>query len=179
MTIDELISLGILTANDEIPVWDTEAAGEPTKKISAQNLAASVATLADLVGETELTAKLADKADKDDVDALDEEVDDLKSALDDSGLFPEPLPLTAGYYDLSTGVVNTNPGYLHTEIFDCIDYTKIIGVSEMTANADFCSLFMDDTYVGYVYTKDGRYSLRYDGSPCYTTNTHIKACYEY
>ena len=84
MTIDELISLGILTANDEIPVWDTEAAGEPTKKISAQNLAASVATLADLVGEAELTAKLADKADKADVDALDEEVDNLKSALEDS-----------------------------------------------------------------------------------------------
>lgn len=63
MTIDELLSLAGLTANDEIPVWDAEAADEPTKKITAQNLAASVKTLAGLAGEAELTEQLADKAD--------------------------------------------------------------------------------------------------------------------
>ena len=62
MTIDELLSLAGLTANDEIPVWDAEAADEPTKKITAQNLAASVKTLAGLVGEAEFTEALADKA---------------------------------------------------------------------------------------------------------------------
>lgn len=36
------------------------------------------------VSEEELTAKLADKADKADFDALDEEVNGLKSALEDS-----------------------------------------------------------------------------------------------
>lgn len=46
MTIDELLSTAGLTANDEIPVWDAEAAGEPTKKITAQNLAASLMALA-------------------------------------------------------------------------------------------------------------------------------------
>ena len=53
MTIDELLSLAALTANDEIPVWDAEAANEPTKKIKAQNLAASVKALAGLVGEAD------------------------------------------------------------------------------------------------------------------------------
>lgn len=45
MTINELISLTGLTANDEIPLWDAEATGEPTKKITAQNAAASLASL--------------------------------------------------------------------------------------------------------------------------------------
>jgi hypothetical protein len=63
MTIDGLLSLAGLTANDEIPVWDAEAVDEPTKKITAQNLAASVKALAGLVGEAELTEQLADKAD--------------------------------------------------------------------------------------------------------------------
>ena len=63
MTIDELLSLAGLTANDEIPVWDAEAVDEPTKKITAQNLAASVKALAVLVGEAEFTEQLADKAD--------------------------------------------------------------------------------------------------------------------
>ena len=53
MTIDELLSLAGLTANDEIPVWDAEAVDEPTKKIKAQNLAASVKALAGLVGEAD------------------------------------------------------------------------------------------------------------------------------
>ena len=62
MTIDELLSLAGLTANDEIPVWDAEAVDELTKKITAQNMAASVKALAGLVGEAEFTEALADKA---------------------------------------------------------------------------------------------------------------------
>lgn len=49
MTIDELLAAAGLTANDEIPIWDAEATGEPTKKITAQNLAAAVVALANLV----------------------------------------------------------------------------------------------------------------------------------
>ena len=45
MTIDELLAATSLTANDEIPIWDAESTGEPTKKITAQNLALAVATL--------------------------------------------------------------------------------------------------------------------------------------
>lgn len=56
MTIDELIAATGLTANDEIPIWDAEATGEPTKKITAQQLAAAIVALANLVtsvnGET-------------------------------------------------------------------------------------------------------------------------------
>lgn len=46
MTIDELLAAAGLTANDEIPIWDAESSGEPTKKITAQQLAAAVVTLA-------------------------------------------------------------------------------------------------------------------------------------
>lgn len=45
MTIDELLAAAGLTANDEIPIWDAEATGEPTKKITVQNAAASLAAL--------------------------------------------------------------------------------------------------------------------------------------
>lgn len=49
MTIDELLAAVDLSANDEIPVWDAEATGEPTKKITAVNLALAVTALAVLV----------------------------------------------------------------------------------------------------------------------------------
>lgn len=45
MTIDELLVITELTANDEIAIWDAEATGEPTKKITATNLAASMAAI--------------------------------------------------------------------------------------------------------------------------------------
>ena len=45
MTIDELLAAAGLTANDEIPIWDAEATGEPTKKITVANAAASLAAL--------------------------------------------------------------------------------------------------------------------------------------
>ena len=50
MTIDELNALTTLTAADEVPVWDKEESGEPTKKITASNLAASVKSLGNLIG---------------------------------------------------------------------------------------------------------------------------------
>jgi hypothetical protein len=49
MTINELLQAAGLTANDEIPIWDVDGTGEPTKKITAQQLAAAVVTLANLV----------------------------------------------------------------------------------------------------------------------------------
>lgn len=49
-TIDDLNALTTLTATDEVPVWDSEESGEPTKKITAQQLAEAVKTLANLQG---------------------------------------------------------------------------------------------------------------------------------
>lgn len=49
-TIDGLNAVTSLTANDEVAVWDKEASDEPTKKITGQNLASSVKTLANLQG---------------------------------------------------------------------------------------------------------------------------------
>lgn len=45
MTIDDLLAIAGLTGSDEIPVWDAEATGEPTKKITAANLALSMMAL--------------------------------------------------------------------------------------------------------------------------------------
>ena len=59
MTIDGLNALTTLTAGDELPVWDVEAsAEEPTKKITASNLAASVKSLASLPNTTEMNTAI-------------------------------------------------------------------------------------------------------------------------
>ena len=60
-TIDGLNAVTSLTAQDEVPVWDAEASGEPTKKITAQNMAASVKTLGSLVNTMEMNNALAGK----------------------------------------------------------------------------------------------------------------------
>jgi hypothetical protein len=60
-TIDGLNSVTSLTSQDEVPVWDAEASGEPTKKITAQNMAASVKTLGSLVNTSEMNSALAGK----------------------------------------------------------------------------------------------------------------------
>jgi hypothetical protein len=60
-TIDGLNSVTSLTAQDEVPVWDVEASGEPTKKITAQNMTASVKTLGSLVNTTEMNNALSGK----------------------------------------------------------------------------------------------------------------------
>lgn len=59
MTIDGLNTVSALTAQDEVPVWDKEASGEPTRKITAQNMANSVKSLANLPNTTEMNAAIA------------------------------------------------------------------------------------------------------------------------
>ena len=62
MTIHELLALTGLTGSDEIPVWDAEASGEPTKKITAQNLAAAIKALASLLGTGDVVNDLTSTA---------------------------------------------------------------------------------------------------------------------
>ena len=62
MTIHELLALTGLTGSDEIPVWDAEASGEPTKKITAQNFAAAIKTLASLLGTGDVVNNLTSTA---------------------------------------------------------------------------------------------------------------------
>lgn len=59
MTINGLNPLSALTADDKIPVWDTGASGEPTKEITAQNMANSVKSLAGLPNTAEMNAAIA------------------------------------------------------------------------------------------------------------------------
>lgn len=54
MTIDSLNTVSSLTAQDKVPVWDNESSGEPTRKITAQNMTNSVKTLGSLVNTTEM-----------------------------------------------------------------------------------------------------------------------------
>lgn len=49
MTIHDLLAAAGLSAGDEIPIWQVNSSGEPTRKITAQQLAAAVATIASLV----------------------------------------------------------------------------------------------------------------------------------
>lgn len=58
MTINGLNPLSALTADDKIPVWDTGASGEPTKEITAQNMANSVKSLASLPNTTEMNTAI-------------------------------------------------------------------------------------------------------------------------
>lgn len=59
MTINELLASVGLTANDEIPLWDAEATGaEPTKKITATNLATAIKSLASLLGTSDVVNNL-------------------------------------------------------------------------------------------------------------------------
>jgi hypothetical protein len=58
-TIDGLNTVTSLTAQDKVPVWDAEASNEPTKKITAQNMANSVKSLANLPNTTEMNAAIA------------------------------------------------------------------------------------------------------------------------
>ena len=63
LTIDGLNSVSAITANDEIPVWDAEAApNEPTKKITGSNLAASIKTLGSLLGTSDVVNDLTSTA---------------------------------------------------------------------------------------------------------------------
>ena len=58
MTINGLNPLSALTADDKIPAWDTGASGEPTKEITAQNMANSVKSLASLPNTTEMNTAI-------------------------------------------------------------------------------------------------------------------------
>lgn len=58
MTIDGLNAVSTLTAQDEVPVWDKESSGEPTRKITAQNFANAVKSLASLIGTGDLAELL-------------------------------------------------------------------------------------------------------------------------
>jgi hypothetical protein len=59
MTINGLNTVSALTAQDQVPVWDNESSGEPTRKITAQNMANSVKTLGSLVNTTEMNNAIA------------------------------------------------------------------------------------------------------------------------
>jgi hypothetical protein len=61
-TIDDLNALAALTAADEVPVWDSEEIGEPTKKITGSNLASSVKTLGSLLGTSDVVNNLTSTA---------------------------------------------------------------------------------------------------------------------
>ena len=60
MTLAELAAATGLTKNDLIGIWDAEASGstEPTQKLTAEQLAAAVKTLAGLFGAEDLVNNL-------------------------------------------------------------------------------------------------------------------------
>ena len=63
-TIDDLNALVQAASGDELPIWDVSATGneEPTKKITLQNLAAVIKTLASLLGTGDVVDNLTSTA---------------------------------------------------------------------------------------------------------------------
>ena len=96
-TIDGLNAVTSLTANDKVPVWDAEASGEPTKKITAQNMAASVKSLASLPNTTEMNTAIAQSTAKIGVITNDEKGQSVSVA---TGTFVTiaSISLSAGKY---------------------------------------------------------------------------------
>lgn len=154
MTIHELLALTGLTANDEIPVWDAEASGEPTKKITAQNFAAAIKTLASLLGTGDVVNDLT-RQDTDKPAAQKEAYDlyirvatnNFDSAVDLSSYTP------GQYYNA------TNDGYIvyATESGGYIGFRVYSG-----SNSNYFSVTAGAEKEGYIYIRKGmRIDLRF------------------
>lgn len=140
MTIDELLSLVGLTANDEIPVWDAEAVDEPTKKIKAQNLAASVKALAGLVGEAEFTEALADKASA----IVDTASGAIASFPDGAAVAAKDItigiePVQSGSGDPSPENVRPISGWTGANVWDDPKYGGTVAWNQLTRNGNFAN----------------------------------------
>ena len=61
-TINDLPALASLTANDYIPVWDSEASGEPTYKIKVSDMIASMVLIASLLKQDDVVNDLTSTA---------------------------------------------------------------------------------------------------------------------
>lgn len=61
-TINDLPALASLTANDYIPVWDSEASGEPTYKIKVSDMIASMVLIASLLKQNDVVNDLTSTA---------------------------------------------------------------------------------------------------------------------
>lgn len=61
-TINDLPALASLTANDYIPVWDSEASGEPTYKIKVSDMIASIVLIASLLKQNDVVNDLTSTA---------------------------------------------------------------------------------------------------------------------
>lgn len=59
MTINQLLAIAGLTADDEIPVWDNPGS-TPDAKITAANLASSIKTLASLIATSDLDTEVTE-----------------------------------------------------------------------------------------------------------------------
>lgn len=116
MTINELLALAGMTASDEIPVWDAEGqANGRTKKITAENLAASIKTIASLIASTELDASPTEGSTNavqsgGVYDAIQQSTANMFDITTTSLSFDENgvsrVPLRSGYWLVSAGAKN-------------------------------------------------------------------------
>lgn len=117
-TIDGLNVVTSLTTNDEVPVWDKEASGEPTKKITASNLASSVKSLASLPNITEMNAAISQSTAT--LEISSGTATEVK-ALTTSGTYFEYTVPTSGWYTVRTTSANTSgSGYARIAVGNTI-----------------------------------------------------------
>lgn len=147
MTIDELLALTGLTGSDEIPVWDAEASGEPTKKITAQNFAAAIKTLASLLGTGDVVNNLTSMAT--DAPASAALVNGRFKTVSSGSLHDIK---TSGVYYLTGGVSDkpaTNGGQY---IVSAFSNSLLVGFYTSTDGYSFSVIYINDTWYTYHIT---------------------------
>ena len=159
MTIDELLSIAGLTANDEIPVWDAEATGEPTRKITAQQLAAAVVALASLVTGVKGNAEGAYRHGDVNITPANIGAASDSAAMQFRGWYPNGqsmLSLTPGYYQTSLNNLpsETFPGNINPYGMLCVDDTGYTHITYISVLGDFMS-WASNSQKWYVVQHEG------------------------
>ena len=137
-TINDLPALASLTANDYIPVWDSEASGEPTYKIKVSDMIASMVLIASLLKQDDVVNDLTTPATTTTGKVLDARLGSKVSASRDTVL--NETNVTSDTFILSLA-----PGY----------YKVVFGVDTTYLPDKYGVLIVaksDDNYTGFVFT---------------------------
>lgn len=138
MTIEELLAEAGLTANDEIPIWDAEATGEPTKKITASNFAAAVKTLAELIGLSDIVNNLTTTTDGKVLDARQGKV--LNEAITNQVLKPSttiPIPASGSSASYSMSGLTSDHELVRWNFSASAENAPPVGLTWTTYNGYF------------------------------------------
>lgn len=157
MTIDGLNTVSSLTAQDEVPVWDKEASGEPTKKITAQNFASSIKTLESLLGTGDVVNNLTStETDKPLSANMGKTLQNSKASMAQV-IFSASAPRTIKFSNYVTSALigfaanNANNSGLYIYSNGNFNPIKQSQNSVLTIGADYKTITCTTTYAGEYY----------------------------